>query len=93
LAEIVHKQIRIELGITENEGRDLEDVNFRKYQGCRYSFGYPACPDLADNKHIFTLLRPQEFGLSLDETTWQMHPEESTTALVVYHKEAKYFVV
>jgi 5-methyltetrahydrofolate--homocysteine methyltransferase len=91
LAEVIHKQIRIELGITENEGKKLSDVNFRKYQGCRYSFGYPACPDLSDNRHIFTLLRPHD--VILDETTWQMHPEESTTALVVYNKEAKYFAI
>jgi 5-methyltetrahydrofolate--homocysteine methyltransferase len=93
LAQIAHKQIRIELGISGHEGKSLSDVNFRKYQGCRYSFGYPSCPNLSDNKHIFTLLRPEEFGLTLDETTWQMHPEESTTALVSYHNEAKYFTL
>jgi 5-methyltetrahydrofolate--homocysteine methyltransferase len=93
LAEIVHKQIRIEFGIANDEGNSLGDIRLRGYQGCRYSFGYPACPDLSDNRHIFTLLQPEEFGVSIDETTWQMHPEESTTALVVYHKEAKYFAV
>jgi 5-methyltetrahydrofolate--homocysteine methyltransferase len=93
LAEILHKQIRIELGIAKEEGESLNDVNFKKYQGCRYSFGYPACPDLSYNRHIFALLRPDEFGVTLDETTWQMHPEESTTALVSYHNEAKYFTI
>ncbi|MDR1460066.1 MAG: methionine synthase [Campylobacteraceae bacterium] len=93
LAEIVHKQIRMELGIAKEEGESLSDVNFRKYQGCRYSFGYPACPELSDNKYIFQLLKPEEFGLTLDETIWQMHPEESTTALVSYHNEAKYFTL
>ncbi|MDR0762400.1 MAG: homocysteine S-methyltransferase family protein, partial [Campylobacteraceae bacterium] len=58
LAEIVHKQIRIELGITNDEGDSLNDICIRGYQGCRYSFGYPACPDLSDNRHIFTLLHP-----------------------------------
>jgi 5-methyltetrahydrofolate--homocysteine methyltransferase len=93
LAEIVHKQIRIELGIAKGEGESLSGVCIRGYQGCRYSFGYPACPDLSDNRHIFALLKPEEFGVTLDEMTWQMHPEESTTALVVYHNEAKYFAV
>ncbi|MDR3346334.1 MAG: methionine synthase [Campylobacteraceae bacterium] len=93
LAEIIHKQIRIELGIASSEGESLQSVQMRGYQGCRYSFGYPACPELSDNRHIFTILKPEEFGLTLDNTTWQMHPEESTSALVVYHKEARYFAI
>ncbi|MDR0467310.1 MAG: methionine synthase [Campylobacteraceae bacterium] len=90
LAEMMHKQIRIELGIIGDEKPNLEDVRMKKYQGCRYSFGYPACPSLSDNRHIFDLLKPEEFGITLSET-FQMHPEQTTTALVVYNKEAKYF--
>ena len=92
LAEIVHKQIRLDLGIAENEGHSLRDVKMRAYQGCRYSFGYPSCPNLADNKLIFDLLKPEEFGITLSET-YQMHPEQTTTALIFHHKEAIYFNV
>ncbi|NPA57939.1 MAG: methionine synthase [Aquificae bacterium] len=94
LAEIVHKQIRIELGIAKNEGESLEDVNWqvRNYQGARYSPGYPACPDLSLNEKIFKLLKPEEYGLSLTEN-YLIVPEQSTDAIVVYHPEATYFAV
>ncbi len=92
LAEIVHKQIRIELGILRNEKPDLKDVKMVGYQGARYSPGYPACPDLELNRHIFNLLKPEEFGIELSET-FQIHPEQSTCAIVVHHPEAKYFNV
>jgi 5-methyltetrahydrofolate--homocysteine methyltransferase len=92
LAEIVHKQIRLDLGIATNEKHALKDVQMRAYHGCRYSFGYPACPELSDTKVIFDLLRPEEFGIELGET-YQIHPEQSTTAMVVHHKEAMYFNV
>ena len=93
LAEIVHKQIRLDLGILrDDEGASLRDVRMKRYQGARYSFGYPACPDLEPSKIIFELLRPEEFGITLSET-YQIVPELSTTALVVHHKEANYFSV
>ena len=94
LAEIVHKQIRIELGIAKEEGESLEDVNWqvRKYQGARYSPGYPACPDLSLNDKIFQLLKPEEFGITLTENHLIV-PEQSTDAIVVYHPEATYFSV
>lgn len=94
LAEIVHKKIRIELGIAKEEGENLEDINWKvgRYQGVRYSPGYPACPDLALNDKIFELLKPQEFGVELTETHLIV-PEQSTAAIVVYHPEAKYFSV
>ncbi|BCD68448.1 methionine synthase [Nitratiruptor sp. YY09-18] len=92
LAEIAHKQIRIELGILRNEKPDLRDVKMVGYQGARYSPGYPACPDLELNRHIFNLLKPEEFGIELSET-YQIHPEQSTCAIVVHHPEAKYFNV
>lgn len=94
LAEIVHKKIRIELGIAKEEGETLEDINWKvgKYQGVRYSPGYPACPDLSLNDKIFKLLKPEEFGVELTETHLIV-PEQSTAAIVVYHPEANYFRV
>jgi 5-methyltetrahydrofolate--homocysteine methyltransferase len=92
LAEIVHKQIRLDLNICENEKPVLSDVRMNKYQGARYSFGYPACPDLELNVPLFKLLRPEEFGIELSET-FQIHPEQSTSALVVYHPNATYYNV
>ncbi len=92
LAEIAHKQIRLDLGIANGEGDTLRDVEMRKYQGTRYSPGYPACPDLELNRPIFDLLGPEEFDIVLSET-FQIHPEQSTAAIVVYHPEAKYYSV
>ena len=92
LAEIAHKQIRLDLNISENEGSKLSDVQMSKYQGARYSFGYAACPDLELNRPLFDLLKPEEFGIELSET-FQIHPEQSTSALVVYHSEATYYNV
>ena len=93
LAEVVHKQIRLDLNIaSSDEGFSLRDVRMNRYQGARYSFGYPACPDLEPSRIIFDLLRPEEFGITLSET-FQIHPEQSTTALIVHHKEASYYSV
>ncbi len=92
LAEVAHKQIRLDLNIAQNEKHSLKDVQMRAYQGCRYSFGYAACPDLSDSKVIFELLKPEEFGIILSET-FQIHPEQSTTAIVAHHREAMYFSV
>jgi len=90
LAEIAHKQIRLDLNISEGEGSSLSDVQMNRYQGARYSFGYPACPDLEQNRILFNLLKPEEFGIELSET-FQMHPEQSTSALIVYHPDATYY--
>jgi 5-methyltetrahydrofolate--homocysteine methyltransferase len=90
LAEIAHKQVRLDLNIADNEGPTLADVQMNKYQGSRYSFGYPACPDLELNKPLFELLKPEEFGIELSET-YQIVPEQSTSALVVYHPNATYY--
>ncbi len=92
IAEIIHKQIRLELDIAENEGHSLRDVKMSRYHGCRYSFGYAACPELAMNKELFEMLKPEEFNIELGET-YQMHPEQTTSALVVHHKEALYFAI
>ncbi|NOQ30352.1 MAG: methionine synthase [Helicobacteraceae bacterium] len=90
LAEIAHKQIRLDLNISDNEGSTLKDVRMSRYQGSRYSFGYAACPDLELNRELFDILKPEEFGITLSET-FQIHPEQSTVAVVVHHKEASYF--
>ena len=92
LAEIAHKQVRLDLNISEGEGSKLSDVQMNKYQGSRYSFGYAACPDLELNRPLFDLLKPEEFGIELSET-FQIHPEQSTSALVVYHPNATYYNV
>jgi len=90
LAEIAHKQIRLDLNISEGEGSKLSDVQMNKYQGSRYSFGYAACPDLELSRPLFDLLKPEEFGIELSET-FQIHPEQSTSALVVYNPNATYY--
>ncbi len=92
LAEIAHKQIRLDLNIAEDEGPTLSDVRMNRYRGARYSFGYAACPDLELNRPLFDLLRPEEFGIELSET-FQIHPEQSTSAIVVHHPEATYYNV
>ena len=92
LAEVAHKQIRLDLGIAEKEGHTLRDVRMNRYHGARYSFGYPACPDLEQSRLIFDLLKPEDFGIELSET-FQIHPEQSTTALVVHHSKATYYAV
>ncbi len=92
LAEIIHKQVRIELNILKNESADLSEVKLRAYQGARYSFGYPACPELELNKALFELLKPEEFGIHLSET-FQIVPEQSTSAMIVYHPEALYYTI
>jgi 5-methyltetrahydrofolate--homocysteine methyltransferase len=92
LAEIAHKQIRLDLNISDGEGSKLSDVQMNRYQGSRYSFGYAACPDLELNRPLFNLLKPEEFGIELSET-FQIHPEQSTSALVVYHPNATYYNV
>jgi 5-methyltetrahydrofolate--homocysteine methyltransferase len=92
LAEIAHKQIRLDLNISDGEGHTLSDVQMSKYQGSRYSFGYPACPNLELNEPLFRLLKPEEFGITLSETH-QIHPEQSTSALITYHPSATYYQV
>jgi 5-methyltetrahydrofolate--homocysteine methyltransferase len=92
LAEIAHKQIRLDLNISDGEGNTLNDVQMNKYQGSRYSFGYPACPDLELNEPLFRLLKPEEFGITLSETH-QIHPEQSTSALIAYHPSATYYQI
>jgi 5-methyltetrahydrofolate--homocysteine methyltransferase len=90
LAEYWHKRIREELGIADQDADDLEQLFDLGYRGARYSFGYPACPDLEEQTKIFELLQPERIGVELSEE-FQLHPEQSTSAIVVHHPEAIYF--
>ena len=93
LAELVHKQIREELKIAGEDAPRVSDLFHQKYRGSRYSFGYPACPNLEDQAKIFELLEPEKnIGVRLTEG-FHLEPEQSTNALIVHHPQAKYFVV
>jgi 5-methyltetrahydrofolate--homocysteine methyltransferase len=92
LAEVLHRRIRHELHIASRDAHNVEALLAQGYQGSRYSFGYPACPNLEDQAHLFRLLEPERIGLSMTEE-WQLVPEQSTSALVVHHPEARYFNV
>ena len=92
LAEYWHKRIRQELGIAGNDATNLSRLFHQQYQGSRYSFGYPACPRLEDQEKLFTLLNPGRIGVSLTEE-FQLEPEQSTSAIIVHHPEAKYFSI
>ncbi|PZU98090.1 MAG: methionine synthase, partial [Leptolyngbya sp.] len=90
LAEWGHARIRRELGFGDAEPETLREVLQQRYQGSRYSFGYPACPNMADQPVQLELLKAEQIGLTIDESE-QLHPEQSTTAIVAYHPAAKYF--
>jgi 5-methyltetrahydrofolate--homocysteine methyltransferase len=90
LAELFHKRIRQEMGIALDDSPRIRDLFTQKYRGSRYSFGYPACPDMSDQEKLFRLLKPERIGCALTEN-WQIDPEQSTSAIVVHHPEAKYF--
>jgi 5-methyltetrahydrofolate--homocysteine methyltransferase len=93
LAELHHKAMREELGIADEDAAAIRDLFHQKYRGSRYSFGYPACPNLEDQTKLFTLLEPeQNVGVRLT-SGFLLEPEQSTSALVVHHPGAKYFVV
>ncbi len=89
-AEFLHARIRREWGIADQDATELKAIFKKGYRGCRYSFGYPACPDLQQQEGLFQLLQPEDIGLSLTEG-WQLVPEQSVTALIVHHPEAGYF--
>jgi 5-methyltetrahydrofolate--homocysteine methyltransferase len=92
LAELWHKRIREELGIAGADSPDLSRLFRQDYQGARYSFGYPACPRLEDQEKLFTLLDPARIDVELSEE-FQLEPEQSTSAIIVHHPEAKYFSI
>ena len=92
LAEYWHARIRRELGLAGSDPDSLDGFFRVDYRGARYSIGYPACPDLADRAKMVRLLEPSRIGVELSEEM-QLHPEQSTDAIVVHHPEAKYFSV
>ncbi len=92
LAEFWHKRMRQELGIGNDDSPRIRDLFTQHYRGSRYSFGYPACPEMADQDKLFRLLEPERIGCHLTEN-WQIDPEQSTSAIIVYHPQAKYFNV
>ena len=90
LAEWTHARIRRECGFADAQGMLLRDVLAQRYRGSRYSFGYPACPNVSDSRQQLLWLGAERIGLSMDESD-QLHPEQSTTALVALHSTARYF--
>ncbi|HEV2707367.1 MAG TPA: methionine synthase, partial [Pyrinomonadaceae bacterium] len=92
LAELWHKRIREELGIAERDAKELTKLFHQGYQGSRFSFGYPACPNLEDQTKLFELLDPSRIDVELTEE-FQLDPEQSTSAIIVHHEEAKYFSI
>jgi len=92
LAELWHKKIREELNIAGADAKELSKLFHQNYQGSRYSFGYPACPNLEDQEKLFALLDPARIDVSLTEE-FQLEPEQSTSAIIVHHPEAKYFSI
>ncbi len=90
LAEYWHARVRRELGIAAGDGPTVRDLFAGRYRGARFSFGYPACPNLEDQEKLFTLLRPEEIGVTLSEE-FQLVPEQSTSAIITAHPEAAYF--
>ena len=92
LAEYIHSIIRIECGFQSHEPDNIKDILDVKYRGCRYSFGYPACPEVSDSRKQLLWLNAEIINISMDESE-QLHPEQSTTAIVSLHPSAKYFGV
>ncbi len=92
LAEYVHAKIRAELGFAGEDARDMRALLKQGYRGSRYSFGYPACPNLADQEALLGLLQASRIGVELGEE-WQLWPEQSTSAIVLHHPQARYFNV
>ncbi|MBC2866688.1 methionine synthase [Streptomyces mexicanus] len=90
LAEYWHARVRAELGFADQDPSAMEDMFALKYRGARFSLGYGACPDLEDRAKIAGLLEPERIGVHLSEE-FQLHPEQSTDAIVIHHPEAKYF--
>ena len=90
LAEYWHARIRSELGFGTEDSGQLDEILDQGYRGSRYSFGYPACPDLSQQVQLCELLTPERIGVNLSEE-FQLHPEQSTSAIIAHHPEAKYF--
>jgi 5-methyltetrahydrofolate--homocysteine methyltransferase len=90
LAEHWHGRIREELGFSKEDSKNIAEILDQGYRGSRYSFGYPACPNLEQQRQLCELLEPERIGVELSEE-FQLHPEQSTSAIVLHHPEAKYF--
>ena len=91
LAELWHKRIREELGFVQEDGPTLTGLFRQQYRGGRYSWGYPACPDLMDNAKVAALLESERIGVTVSEG-FQLHPEQTTDAIICHHPKAKYFL-
>jgi 5-methyltetrahydrofolate--homocysteine methyltransferase len=93
LAEMWHKRIREEWGFVDEDGPSIGGLFRQQYRGGRYSWGYPACPDLEDNATVARILEAGRLGIEVNEDTgWQYQPEQTTSALICHHPQAKYFV-
>ena len=90
LAEHWHARVREEFSVRDKDAPDLQGILDQGYRGSRYSFGYPACPDIEQQTQLCQLLEPERIGVHLSEE-FQLHPEQSTSAIIVHHPEAKYF--
>jgi 5-methyltetrahydrofolate--homocysteine methyltransferase len=90
VAEWTHTRIRHELGFGAEDPDNIRDILAQRYHGSRYSFGYPACPNMQDQFKLLDLLDAKRVDLVMDESE-QLYPEQSTTALIVHHPTAKYF--
>ncbi len=90
LAEHWHARVREEFSVRDKDAPDLQGILDQGYRGSRYSFGYPACPDIEQQVQLCELLEPERIGVHLSEE-FQLHPEQSTSAIIVHHPEAKYF--
>jgi 5-methyltetrahydrofolate--homocysteine methyltransferase len=92
LAEFVHRQLRAEWDIAGDDSREIAELFHKRYRGCRYAWGYPAVPDMADQRHVLRLLGAERIGIAMSEGD-QLHPEQSTAAIVFHHPQARWFRV
>ena len=93
LAEYWHRRVREEWGFADEDGPSLAGLFRQQYRGGRYSWGYPACPDLEDNEKVAELLDAGRIGIEVsEETGFQYQPEQTTSAIICHHPRAKYFV-
>jgi 5-methyltetrahydrofolate--homocysteine methyltransferase len=90
LTEMWHARTRLELGFAHEDNPNFDEILNQGYRGSRYSFGYPACPDLSQQIALMGLLEPEKIGVEISEE-FQLHPEQSTSSIVLHHPEAKYF--
>jgi 5-methyltetrahydrofolate--homocysteine methyltransferase len=92
VAEYTHAMIRGEWSINDEDAHDIKDLFHKQYRGCRYAWGYPAVPDMADQRKVLKLLQADKIGVSMDEDD-QLYPELSTCAIILHHPQAHYFKV